>query len=379
MAESKSVAVTVLKFPRQDGAIVTEVYEGGPAFQAGLRPGDAIVELNGNAIRSASEVHQQIQLLPVGTPAQFKYNRNGKEESVAVQVLPRPLEAEMSTRWKQKAQALEQAGISAEWTGRLREALDNYHRIIVLYWWFPDLIPRVSERIIKVSQRLEPPAAVPEGAEHYRNRGAALLKKASSDEDVDRAVQEFANAWYLAPWWGDAYFNLAVAQEKAGRPLPAAQNLRLYLLATPNAEDATTVKAKIAELEIDAEMEGPWKRFEGRWNFKNGAEEDLKIRGRKFQIVTVKPGQNRLEKPGDVVAYGTINRSVMEGKVVVRPTNANEQRCFGSQHEKPLKGAISSDGRTLTLTYHDITRYKIQTCEKLAEGEVNFRTLSKSQ
>jgi serine protease Do len=43
------------------GAVVTDVAPGGRAAEAGLRPGDIIVELNGRPVRSAQDVQREVQ------------------------------------------------------------------------------------------------------------------------------------------------------------------------------------------------------------------------------------------------------------------------------------------------------------------------------
>jgi len=45
----------------KSGAVVTGVASGGPAAEAGLQPGDVIVELNGRPVRSAQDVQREMQ------------------------------------------------------------------------------------------------------------------------------------------------------------------------------------------------------------------------------------------------------------------------------------------------------------------------------
>jgi serine protease Do len=54
------------------GAIITEVAPDSPAYQAGLRPGDVITELNHKAVRNAQDAVAQTQ------------NPNGKQTLVRV-------------------------------------------------------------------------------------------------------------------------------------------------------------------------------------------------------------------------------------------------------------------------------------------------------
>jgi serine protease Do len=45
----------------RSGAVVTGVAPGGPAAEAGVRPGDVILELNGRPVRSAQDVQREVQ------------------------------------------------------------------------------------------------------------------------------------------------------------------------------------------------------------------------------------------------------------------------------------------------------------------------------
>ena len=53
----------LLQLESNRGIFLFEVYEGGPADQANLRPGDVILSINGRSIQSA----RQAQLIVAGT------------------------------------------------------------------------------------------------------------------------------------------------------------------------------------------------------------------------------------------------------------------------------------------------------------------------
>lgn len=59
-------------------AVVVEVAKNSPADKAGLRAGDAIIALNGRAVRGSSDLRNQIGLIPVGEEVEFKYLREGE-------------------------------------------------------------------------------------------------------------------------------------------------------------------------------------------------------------------------------------------------------------------------------------------------------------
>jgi serine protease DegQ len=60
------------------GAVVTRVQADSPADTAGLKPGDVITALNGNAIADENDLHNAEGLLPVGSAVELKLLRDGK-------------------------------------------------------------------------------------------------------------------------------------------------------------------------------------------------------------------------------------------------------------------------------------------------------------
>ena len=51
--------------------LITGVLQNGPAAQAGIRPGDVIVEVAGKQIANVSELLSSVAALKPGTPAKF--------------------------------------------------------------------------------------------------------------------------------------------------------------------------------------------------------------------------------------------------------------------------------------------------------------------
>lgn len=78
------------------GAIVSQVFKNGPAYKAGLKPGDIIVSVNGKKIRSSSDLPYMIFTMRPGTKVEFGIIRNGKPMSVWVTLGVRPSSGEMA-------------------------------------------------------------------------------------------------------------------------------------------------------------------------------------------------------------------------------------------------------------------------------------------
>ena len=96
----------------------------------------------------------------------------------------------------------------------------------------------LREQIIKLAQGLDPAPAVPEESVRHMARGRAAFKGAQKESDYRAAALEFASATNAAPWYGDAYYNLGLAQDKAGDYAAAITSLKLALLAVPDSSDA---------------------------------------------------------------------------------------------------------------------------------------------
>jgi len=104
----------------------------------------------------------------------------------------------------------------------------------------------LREQIIKLAQQLKPAPALPEEAERHMAYGAAAFTGAKAVADYKEAAKEFEQATLAAPWYGDAYFNLGVAQDKAENYAAALRSLKLALLASPDSKD---IKALIYQVE----------------------------------------------------------------------------------------------------------------------------------
>jgi serine protease DegQ len=71
---------------RQDGVIITGVLQTGPAFKAGIRPGDMLLAVNDHKVQNVAELLAQVSLLKPGVDAQLKILR--KEQEQVLQVTP---------------------------------------------------------------------------------------------------------------------------------------------------------------------------------------------------------------------------------------------------------------------------------------------------
>jgi membrane-associated protease RseP (regulator of RpoE activity) len=68
----------------QGGAEILNVAEGSPAAQAGLQAGDVITDVDGSAIKSASDLRQQVRSRQPGDQVTLAYSRGGNSAQAQV-------------------------------------------------------------------------------------------------------------------------------------------------------------------------------------------------------------------------------------------------------------------------------------------------------
>lgn len=112
----------------------------------------------------------------------------------------------------------------------------------------------LRERIIQVARALKPAPAIPEAARESFVQGTTIAQSAKDAAGQALAVQRFEQAIRIAPWWGDAWYNLAVAQELAGQLDAARRSLQLYILTGLDAEEARKAQDRIYALEAKNEL-----------------------------------------------------------------------------------------------------------------------------
>jgi serine protease Do len=91
--------------PGGDMAQVTEVSEGSPAAEAGVKPGDLIVDYNGKAVPKSLDFPAIIADTPPGQKVTFKIIRDKKELAIAIKI--GELTDENESAWMAEAKDLE--------------------------------------------------------------------------------------------------------------------------------------------------------------------------------------------------------------------------------------------------------------------------------
>lgn len=73
-----------LRLPEVEGLLVTEVFDNGPADKAGLKPGDVILELSGNAVTDRDKYLSLLRNHQPHAPVTLKIWRDGAARTVTV-------------------------------------------------------------------------------------------------------------------------------------------------------------------------------------------------------------------------------------------------------------------------------------------------------
>jgi len=107
----------------------------------------------------------------------------------------------------------------------------------------------LREKIIKVVQELKPVPEIPEDGRRHFVKATTIQKETKDAQALDLAIGEYKQALLTAPWWAEAYYNLGVASEEAGRFDTAIEALKLYLLTNPSATEAREAQDRLYAIE----------------------------------------------------------------------------------------------------------------------------------
>ncbi len=114
----------------------------------------------------------------------------------------------------------------------------------------------IRRLIIKLASEMKPAPPIPEEARKHFVEGTAIVKAAKNPAQQALAAQSFTEALKVAPWWGDAYYNLGVAQELAEKYDEAEQAFNFYLLSNPKATEKREVQDRIYALSAKRKLLG---------------------------------------------------------------------------------------------------------------------------
>jgi tetratricopeptide (TPR) repeat protein len=135
-----------------------------------------------------------------------------------------------------------------------QQALRDFNDYVAYIQKNPDSSALLREKVIALALEMKPAPAIPEEAREHYVMGMTRMENAKDNSGYQRAIEEFKEAERTAPWWGDAYKKLALAQKAAGNYDGAIENLKYYVLTKPaDARDAQDEIYKIKALSQAAE------------------------------------------------------------------------------------------------------------------------------
>ena len=79
-----------LKLPKVSGALITEVVNGGPADQAGIKPGDVLTAVEDKAVADYTSTLNLISALKPGSTATFTVKRENSDLKFKINIAKRP-------------------------------------------------------------------------------------------------------------------------------------------------------------------------------------------------------------------------------------------------------------------------------------------------
>jgi serine protease Do len=103
-----------LGLEKAEGAIISNLTEKSPAFAAGLKQGDTIVKANGEAIDDARDLSRTVAGLKPGTKVPFEIVRDGKRQTIEVEVGTMPGEAPKMANASKDTSKVELADLGIE-------------------------------------------------------------------------------------------------------------------------------------------------------------------------------------------------------------------------------------------------------------------------
>jgi serine protease Do len=75
-----------------DGALISDIYRGGPAHRAGVRRGDVIVAFGGKPVKNSRELSRWASEVPIGSSVRIDVMREGSRKSFEVTIQEAPVE-----------------------------------------------------------------------------------------------------------------------------------------------------------------------------------------------------------------------------------------------------------------------------------------------
>ncbi len=246
----------------------------------------------------------------------------------------------------------------------------------------------LRERIIKLGLTLDPKPAVPDDAVIAAAKGKTIFThaaKTGSKDDLKAAADAFAKASLLAPGVADYYFNQGAALEKVGQFDDAIRALNFYLMAAPNAADASEVRGRIEGIKYEKDSAAELSQQKAQAAQKSEQQFFLGLSGpwtrggsSRFMLeVDVTSSSVKLASAAEFPEeyQGTISGREIEG-TYTHTMDFHGQICgLGVvQLKGTFLGTISGDGQTISIEKSIPSQHgfvEVPSCRSLGEALKN--------
>jgi serine protease Do len=101
-----------LGFEKPGGVVVKELFPRGPAAEAGIRPGDVLLAINGRDVMDPQGMAFRLATLRIGSEATVTVMRKGRQLELPVKLTPAPREPAPDETWLEGAQPLTGAQVA---------------------------------------------------------------------------------------------------------------------------------------------------------------------------------------------------------------------------------------------------------------------------
>jgi len=239
----------------------------------------------------------------------------------------------------------------------------------------------LREKIIKVVQELKPAPEIPEDARRHFVKATTIQKESKDAQALDLAINEYKQALLTAPWWAEAYYNLGVGSEQAGRFDTAIEALKLYLLTNPSATEARETQDRLYAIEgkkdlaarnAAAEAEAArkkdqeeiarrdetFRRLAGTWvyhvNMDLSLYYELTITGqREFTLKCTRSYSKSFQGEGVARPFEEVHRISANGEQLAGTVsilrNYKDFGCGIRQWTESVTGSLSEDGNKIQM------------------------------
>ena len=109
------------------------------------------------------------------------------------------------------------------------------------------------EKVVRLAAVLPTPPPIPEEARQLFLQASALIKQTSTPAELQKPIELLRKALVIAPWWGNAYYNLSRAQELSGDYDEAVKQLNYYIELKPSDAEASEARSHISIIQAEKE------------------------------------------------------------------------------------------------------------------------------